>query len=182
MDSISERFKILGEMSQMSRKFVLPIAAAVAFLVLGTVFAAPAGDELKIPAGFQHWYLVNSMIVTKDSPLFTAIGGLHHIYVNSVGMPRLKKGGSDPYPDGTIFVDDVREFSLADGSYSQGGRKAITLMLKDAKKYDSTGGWGFQVWAGGDPKKPLVTDPVKMCFTCHIPQKDNDYTFSTFLN
>ena len=34
----------------------------------------------------------------------------------------------------------------------------------------------------GDPKKPLVTDPGKMCFTCHTPQKANDYTFSTYLH
>jgi hypothetical protein len=168
-------------MKKMSRKFLFPLAAVVVFFALGTVFAAPAGDELTIPAGFQHWYLVNSMIITKDSPMFDAVGGLHHIFVNSIGMARLKMGGSTLYPDGTIFTDDVREFSLADGSYSQGSRKAITVMLKDAKKYESTGGWGFQVWAGGDPKKPLVTDAVKMCFTCHIPQKANDYTFSTFL-
>jgi hypothetical protein len=31
------------------------------------------------------------------------------------------------------------------------------MMLKDKKKYASTGGWAFQAWAGGDPKKPLVT-------------------------
>jgi hypothetical protein len=166
----------------MSRRVLLPVAAIVALLALGTVYAAPAGDELMIPVGFQHWYLVNSMIVTKDSPMFNAIGGLHQIFINSVGMARLKKGGSEAYPDGTIFADDVREFSLADGSYSQGSRKAITVMVKNAKKYESTGGWGFQVWAGGDPKKPLVTDAAKMCFGCHTPQKSNDYTFSTYLH
>lgn len=154
----------------------------VAVLAFSTAFAAPAGDELKIPAGFEHWYLVNSMVVTKDSPLSATIGGLHHIYINAVGFPRLKKGGSAPYPDGTIFADDVRDFSLADGSYTQGVRKAIPVMVKNARKYASTGGWGFQAWAGGDPAKPLVTDPVKSCFECHTPQKGNDYTFSTYLH
>ena len=167
----------------MRRKLFPALAVAVAaFVPLGPLFAAPGGGELEIPNDFQHWYLVNSMIVTKDSPLFGTIGGLHHIYVNSVGFHRLEMGGSTPYPDGTIFTDDVRDFSLADGSYSQGSRKAITVMLKDAKKYASTGGWGFQVWAGGDPKRPLATDPVKMCFTCHPPQKASDYTFSTYLH
>ena len=55
-------------------------------------------------------------------------------------------------------------------------------MLKDAKKYASTGGWGFQAWAGGDPTKPLVTDAATMCFACHTPQKASDYTFSTYLH
>lgn len=168
----------------MRRKLFLPtlVVAIAAFVPLGPLLAAPGRDELEIPNGFQSWYLVNSMIVTKDSPLFGAIGGLHHIYVNSVGFHRLETGGSTPYPDGTIFTDDVRDFSLADGSYSQGSRKAITVMLKDAKKYASTGGWGFQAWAGGDPKRPLATDPVKMCFACHTPQKASDYTFSTYLH
>ena len=97
----------------------------------------------------------------------------------------MTKGGPAPYPDGTIFADDVRDFTLADGAYSQGGRKAITVMVKDSKKYASTGGWGFQVWLGGDPAKPVVTDTasaVKACFTCHTPQKANDYTFSTYLH
>ena len=76
----------------------------------------------------------------------------------------------------------MREVSLVDGSYVQGSRKAIPVMLKDAKKYASTGGWGFQAWAGGDPTKPLVTDAAKMCFACHTPQKSSDYTFSTYLH
>ena len=44
----------------MHRKFFLTLAVAVvAFLALGTVSAAPAGDALTIPTGFQRWYLVN---------------------------------------------------------------------------------------------------------------------------
>ncbi|MEO8076398.1 MAG: cytochrome P460 family protein [Acidobacteriota bacterium] len=160
---------------------LLAPAIVVAGLAIGSISAAPAGDGLKIPAGFDHWYLVNSMVITKDSPLSGAIGGLHHIHINSVGFARLKAGGSAPYPDGTIFVDDVRDFSLVDGSYVQGGRKAIPVMVKDSKRYASTGGWGFQAWAGGDPGKPLVTDSATACFACHTPQKANDYTFSTYL-
>ena len=154
---------------------------AVVLLALGSVSAAIGPPALEIPAGFRHWYFVNSMIITKDSPRFRSIDGLHHIYVNDIGLPRLMKGGSTPYPDGTLFVDDVRDVSLVDGAFLQGGRKAIPVMLKDSKKYASTGGWGFQAWAGGDPKKPLVTDAVKGCFECHVPQKANDYTFSTYL-
>ena len=154
---------------------------SVAVVALGSVSAAIGPPVLQIPAGFQRWYLVNSMIITKDSPSFSAIDGLHHVYVNDIGLPRLMKGGSTPYPDGTLFVDDVREVSLVDGAFLQGGRKAVPVMLKDSKKYAATGGWGFQAWAGGDPKKPLVTDAVKGCFECHVPQKANDYTFSTYL-
>ena len=158
------------------------LAGTLILILLGAVSAQTSGDDIAFPNGFRDWFVVNSMIVTKDSPLSASIGGIHHVYINDVGLARLKKGGSAPYPDGTIFVDDVRDFSLVEGSYVQGSRKAIPVMLKDAKKYASTGGWGFQAWAGGDPKKPLATDPVKACFECHTPQKANDYTFSTYLH
>jgi hypothetical protein len=167
----------------MNRTYTFPLAVVVlALLALDPGFAAPADPQLAIPDGFDRWYLVNSMVITKDSPLSESIGGIHHIYVNDIGLARLKKGGTTPYPDGTIFTDDVRDFTFADGSYTQGARKAIPVMVKDARKYASTGGWGFQAWAGGDPQKPLVTDPVKSCFACHTPQKANDYTFSTYLH
>jgi hypothetical protein len=124
------------------------------------------------------------MIVTKDSPLSEQIGGIHHIYGNATGWPTLKKSGPLPYPDGTVFADDVHEFSLKDGSYVEGNKEAMAVMVKDAKKYPTTGGWGFQVWAGGDITKPLVPDSahaVQACFACHTPQKEQDYTFSTYI-
>src|SRR3954454_2797967 len=107
--------------------FALCTTAGVASLAIGTMSAARPSDRLAVPVGFEHWFLVNSMIVTKDSPAFETIGGLHHIYINAVGLQRLKTGGSAPYPDGTIFTDDVRDVSLVDGSYTQGGRKAIPV-------------------------------------------------------
>jgi Cytochrome P460 len=142
-------------------------------------FAAQSADDLKPPASFRNWYHVNTMIVDKDSPLFKDIGGMHNVYINSRGETALKKGG--PYPDKSMFLTDLHEFAVSDGSYVEGPRKGIAIMLKDKKKYSSTGGWAFQAWAGGDPKKPLVTDPVKQCFECHQPKKDQDYVYSTYI-
>ena len=67
---------------------------------------------------------------------------MHNIYINSAGEAALKKGG--PYPNKTMFVTDLHEFTVSDGSYVEGARKALAVMLKDSKKYASTGGWGFQ--------------------------------------
>jgi len=153
-------------------------------LSIAAASAQPAEDRVPFPNGFRDWFAVNSMIVTKDSPISDQIGGMHLIYVNAKGLPTLKEGGPLPYPDGTIFADDVHEFSVEDGSYVEGKKKAVTVMVKDAKKYPTTGGWGFQVWAAGDPSKPLVPDTVhavKACFACHTPRKDHDYTFSTYI-
>lgn len=168
----------------MLRKLIPSLGLTGGLMSLSAVSALAAGDDVPFPNGFRDWFAVNSMIVTKDSPISGQIGGLHIIYVNAKGLPTLKGGGPFPYPDGTAFADDVHEFSVKDGSYIEGNKKAVTVMIKDAKKYAKTGGWGFQVWAGGDPSKPLVPDAahaVQACFTCHTPQKNQDYTFSTYL-
>ena len=156
-------------------------AVVFTFAAAGTLFAAPAGDTMQIPSGFKDWYLVNSMLVTKDQNKFGLIAGNHLIYINPKGLDRLKRGDSTPYPDGTIFVDDVRDYTVDDGAYLEGGRKALPVMVKDSKKYASTGGWGFQAWGGGDPDKPLVTDAAKQCFSCHTSQKAQDFVFSTYI-
>jgi hypothetical protein len=136
-----------------------------------------------MPVNFQHdGYLANSMLVTKEPNNTGLKPGVHLIYVNPAGLDRLKQGGSTRYPEGTVFVDDVREFSEGDGVYHQGGHKFITTMVKDSRTYASTGGWGFQAWLGGDPTKPIVTDPVTQCFACHTAQSANDYVFSTYLH
>jgi len=142
-------------------------------------FAARSADDIKFPVDYRNWFHVNTMVVDKQSPLFEALGGMHNVYINSVGEAALKKGG--PYPDETTFVSDVHEFTVADGSYVEGPRKVLATMVKDAKKYASTGGWAFQAWAGGDPKMPLVTDPTKQCFECHQPKKGQDYVYSTYI-
>lgn len=154
------------------------LSATLGMLAIGSLHAEPA-DSIKMPTGYRHWFHVNTMIVDKASPLFGSIGGMHNVYTNAVGEAALKKGG--PFPDRTMFVTDLHDFTVQDGSYVEGARKGIAVMVKDAKKYKSTGGWGFQLFEGGDANKPKVTDAAKQCFACHEPKKDNDYVFSTYV-
>jgi hypothetical protein len=164
------------------------LAGVLGLAVILTLFAVPsatsADDGVPFPNGFRDWFVANSMSATKDSPVFGGVEGMHIIHINAKGLPTLKKGGPFPYPDGTIFADDVHEFSVKDGATVEGAKKFATVMVKDEKKYASTGGWGFQVWLGGDPSKPLLPDQahaITACFACHTPQKAQDYTFSTYI-
>ena len=157
---------------------VLGVAVA-AVAVVTAPFAAHSADDIRFPAGYRNWYHANTMVVAEASPLFKDLGGMHNVYVNAKGLDALKKGTA--YPDKTVFVSDVHQFTVTDGSYVEGDRKALATMVKDSKKYASTGGWGFQVWLEGKPEKPGVTDATKQCFECHQPKKDQDYVFSTYL-
>lgn len=169
----------------MSRNRVAVLTAVVGFFAcLAFVSAQRMDADIPFPVGFRDWFVVNSMIVTKDSKPFSPIVGMHIIYVNAKGRATLEKGGPFPYPDGTMFADDVHEFSEVNGSYVEGKKKAVTVMVKDARKYAAAGGWGFQAWANGDSSKPLIHDTaqsVSACLSCHTPRKEQDYTFSTFI-
>ena len=154
------------------------ISATLAVLAM-TSMTAETADDVKKPEGYRNWFHVNTMVVDKASPLFDGLGGMHNVHVNKAGEAALKKGG--PYPNGTMFVTDLHNFSVVDGSYVMGDLKGVAVMVKDAKKYASTGGWGFQFFAGGDPNKPIVTDATKQCFECHQPKKSQDYVYSTYI-
>jgi cytochrome P460 len=165
-------------------KFAGVLSLAIILTLFGAPSATSADDGVQFPNGFRDWFVVNSMTAGKDSPVFGHVDGMHIIHVNAKGLPTLQKGGSFPYPDGTIFADDVHEFSVKDSASVEGAKKFVTVMVKDAKKYASTGGWGFQVWVGGDPSKPQIPDAahaITACFVCHTPQKVQDYVFSTYI-
>jgi hypothetical protein len=155
------------------------LMTATLALVAVTTIAAQSADDLKLPTGYRNWFHVNTMVVDKGSPLFADLGGMHNVYANPSAVAALKKGG--PYPNGSQFVTDLHDFTITDGSYVEGARKGVATMVKDSKKYASTGGWGFQFWAEGDAKKPQVTDAAKQCYECHEPKKGQDYVYSTYI-
>jgi hypothetical protein len=168
----------------MLRKFAVVLGSVGVLTLFSAVSAMSADDGVPFPTGFRSWFFVNSLTATAESPLFGHVAGVHHIYVNAKGLPALKAGGPFPYPDGTIFADDVHDFSVKDNAYLEGAKKFVTVMVKDGKKYAATGGWGFQVWAAGDPTKPQIPDlahTVAACFVCHTPPKGQDYVFSTYI-
>jgi len=47
-------------------------------------------------------------------------------------------------------------------------------MVKDSRKYASTGGWGFAQFADGKP----VRVAEQACFSCHVPVKARDFLFT----
>lgn len=178
-----DRVAVEGGRSLSPIRTLLAVAAALAAAAFGVT--ALADTPLSPPKHFRQWFHVNSQVVTKDSVLFDDFGGVHNVYLSPGGVPMLKNG--KPYPDGTIFVDDIRRFTIQDGTYVPGERKVLAIMVRNTRKYAATGGWGFQAWDEGDAKKPLVTDPAKQCFGCHtqkvaIPRPGwHEYVFSTYI-
>lgn len=139
-----------------------------------TPLAATA--EVPYPKGYRAWHHVKSMVIEEGHALFASFGGIHHIYANDKAMAGYRDGR---FPDGAVIVFDLMEAVRNNGALTEGKRKVLGVMHKDARKFAATGGWGFEGFAGGEPTKRVVgNDAVSACFACHQPQKAQDYTFS----
>ena len=135
-----------------------------------------AGPEVPYPAGYRDWHHVKSMVIEQGHPLFGAFGGIHHLYANPKAVAGYTAG---KFPDGAVIVFDLLESKSADNAVTEGARKIVGVMHKDARKYPATGGWGFEGFGGGDKTNRVVRENAAgACFACHAPEKDHDYVFS----
>jgi len=82
------------------------------------------------------------------------------------------------FNDGAVLVFDLLEYTTQDNASTEGDRVLVGVMVKDNARYPSTGGWGFEGFAGDSQSERLVNDGGQSCFACHASQKDNDYVFT----
>ena len=138
--------------------------------------ALAAEPQVPYPDGYRDWHHVKSMVIEEGHPLYSAFGGIHHIYANDKALEGYRKG---LFPDGAVIIFDLLEAISADNAVTEGARKVVGVMHKDAKRYAATGGWGFEGFGSGDPTNRVVgQDAASACFACHEPQQGQDYTFS----
>jgi hypothetical protein len=152
-------------------------------LIIGAS-AVLAADEAQVqypvsyPEGYRSWHHVSSMVIEQGHSLYASFGGLHHLYANDKAMRGYASG---KFPDGSVIVFDLLEAASADHAVTAGRRKVVGVMLKDSRKYASTGGWGFEGFAGDSKTERVVgAKAAEACFGCHTAQKSKDYVFSRY--
>jgi hypothetical protein len=107
-------------------------------------------------------------------------GSMRIIYANDVAVKAIESGNINPWPDGSIFAKAAWWQQIEkDGTIRIGKFAQIEFMIKDAKKYAGTYGWGWARWRGDD-LKPYGKDVHfgNECMTCHRPVKNTDYVFT----
>lgn len=152
----------------------------ISIIVAGLLFAIASASlaesiGIPFPEAYRNWLHVKSMLIQPGHALENPFQGIHHIYANGKAESGLKSGN---YKDGSVLVFDLLKYEEKDKTIQEGERKLVGLMHKDSAKYASTGGWGFEGFAGNSKTERLVKDGGKSCFDCHTSEKGKDYVFS----
>lgn len=158
--------------------------------------AAAAISSGNLPPGYRDWTLISiARLGGKANDLRAKLG-------NDVAIKAYRQG-TLPFPDGAIIARLAwkgvpneennealgpffeQELGKAEGdrlladSFVAGPSINIQFIVKDSKKYASTGGWKFIEFDNGKPA-PLAEGGEKACFSCHEPAADNDYVFTRY--
>jgi hypothetical protein len=122
-------------------------------------------EAVDFPEGYLQWNHVKTYMVGPNNKAWPKYGGFNHYYANDKALEGYRTGA---YADGSVIVVDVREALERKGDHSLGQRKFIDVMVKDSKRYASTGGWGFEEFMQGINTKAALDDAAKTkCFKCH---------------
>lgn len=169
------------------KKFkALAIVAATALCIGGPMLSAIAQDDNdgalliggKLPAGYRDWKLIS---VAHEEGKFNDIRA---ILGNEIAI-KAYRDGTLPFPDGAIIARLAWAYVPSDENNKAWGRPQsfvaghptnLQFMIKDSRKYASTGGWGFAQFNDGKPASVVA----QTCFACHQPLKDHDFLFARY--
>lgn len=122
---------------------------------------------------FESWQLM-STTDRGDNNTFRFILG------NDVSVKAAQTGNISPWPDGSRFAKIAwQQEPGPDGLVHPGKFVQVELMVKEARVYKETEGWGWGRWRGLD-LKPYGKDAqfVNECTSCHLPVGGNDYVYT----
>jgi len=167
---------------------IFVIAAIMAVSVIGamTVSAGGADDEsspifgLKIPPRYRDWRLIS--VAHEEGKL----NDLRAILGNDIAIKAYREGKL-PFPDGAIIAalhyghvpsEENNNVFGRSQSFVAGPPTNVQFMVKDSKKYATTGGWGFAHF--NKDGKPGDEASMKTCFPCHNQIKARDLVFTRY--
>jgi hypothetical protein len=165
------------------------LLVAVVALTGGVVYMAHASGHadgeaapifgITIPPGYRDWKLIS--VAHEEGNL----NDLRALLGNDIAVKAYREGKL-PFPDGTIIArlawtyvpseENDKVFGRAQ-SFVPGAATNVQFMVKDSKKFATTGGWGFAQFKDG---KPDDKADLKTCFPCHEPVKARDFVFTHY--
>ncbi len=127
-----------------------------------------------IPQGYRQWELIGTS--QEAEPL----NELRAILGNPIAIAAFRSNEL-PFPDGTIIAKLAWKHEPSPtfaGAFVPGAPTTVQIMVKDAKRFSATGGWGFGRFVAG-----VAVDEAQhqTCFGCHQALvQDHDFVFTRF--
>ncbi len=170
-------------------RIVFVLIAVMALAGGAVAYIAPASGQadgeaapifgIKIPSGYRDWKLIS--VAHEEGKL----NDLRAILGNDLAIKAYREGKL-PFPDGAIIArlawsyvpseENNKVFGRAQ-SFVAGPATNVQFMVKDSRKYASTGGWGFAQFKDGKPADEALHNT---CFACHVPVKTRDFIFTHY--
>jgi hypothetical protein len=135
---------------------------------------------IKIPPAYRDWKLISVAHEAGNLNDFRAVLG-NDVAIRAYRQEKL------PFPDGTIIArlawnyvpseENNKVFGRSQ-SFVAGSPTNVQFMVKDSRRYASTGGWGFAQFKDGKPDADAAM--LKTCFPCHEPVKARDFVFTQY--
>lgn len=153
------------------------LAAGLA-LTAGAALAgkpAPAPNGIELPEGYKDWRVISVSHRTDNNTMRAIVG-------NDAAAAAARAGKINPWPEGAILGKLVWK-ATTDKHWAAatvpGDFVHAEFMIKNSKKFSSTGGWGYARWKGMD-LKPHGADAnfAQECVACHTPVKGQDWVFT----
>jgi hypothetical protein len=171
-------------------KRTLSVLVAVGALAGAVAHAAPAPGQadgeaapvfgVELPPGYRDWKLIS--VAREEGKL----DDLRAILGNDLAVAAAREGRL-PYPDGAVIArlawahvpseENNKVFGRFQSFVAGPPKNGVQFMVKDSRRYASTGGWGFAQFDGGKPASEAVHDA---CFACHEPAKARDFVFTRY--
>jgi Cytochrome P460 len=127
-----------------------------------------------IPTGYRQWEMV---AISYEAP-FDEFRGI----LGNPAAVKAYKDGTLPFPDGAILAKLAWKripSSEFDGAFIPGRATTVQIMVKNSKKYASTGGWGFGRFVD---RIPADEAQHRTCFACHRANvKNHDDVFTRYV-
>src|SRR5271157_4522868 len=133
----------------------------------------------KIPSGYRDWRLIS---VAHEEGNLNSLGA---ILGNDLAI-KAYRDGKLPFPDGTIIAalhyshipsEENNKVFGDPQSFVPGPPTNVQFMVKDSKKYATTGGWGYAHF--NKDGKPGDEALLKTCSPCHA-KASRDFVFTQY--
>jgi hypothetical protein len=149
--------------------------------------SVPGGLAFADFRGYENWQVVS---VSQDGGLFAVIlANPVMIEAYRAGIP----GNGKPFPDGSRMAKvhwTPKQLETFSAATVPGTQHDVDFMVKDSKRFASTGGWG---WAAFEYEaaykrfrpataadKPPQGNNASCGFACHTIVKARDYVFTDY--